>query len=217
MTARRAAARYALRVRAIVLLACMCATGCELYFGPGDQDAAPTPTPDAFLIVPDAATITRPDPPASCSTTKVYVQTDPSDPRGPFVAALIKDALAFYHVPIVAVTTDQSDGLTIALLPTAVGGGASWPQCTFGGASVGIGDGRGQSNEQIVAQALYGVGVMLDFPKVTNAGDCMADIVTPGCTFGRAQTVESDPCGLWPTGTIDEAQLVSYGLGCPGI
>jgi hypothetical protein len=52
---------------------------------------------------------------------------------------------------------------------------------------------------------------------MVNPGDCMADPVVPGCTFGRAQTVASDPCGYWQFGPVDEAQMLSTGLGCPGV
>ncbi len=203
-----------------IWLACVCATGCELYFGPGDQDAATSPPPDAATVMPpDAATIAPPDPPATCSTTPVYVLSMPGDPRGPFVTASIKDALAFYHVPIVATTTPPSGGLTIALRPTGVGGVEIPAQmCSIqSGSSYPVSDDRSRSNEQIVADSLHGLGLLFTFPVVDNSGDCMAGVATPGCTFGRAETVQSDLCGLWGAGPIDEAQLLANGLGCPGV
>jgi hypothetical protein len=49
-----------------------------------------------------------------------------------------------------------------------------------------------------------------------DAGDCMNDVVVPGCMFGRADSVARDPCGQWTAlQPIDEAQLLATHLGCP--
>ena len=177
-------------MRAIVL-ACVCATGCELYFGPGDRDAAPSPPPDAVVVSPpDAAMITPPDPPATCSTTAVYVAFEPGDPRGPFVAASIKDALAFYHVPITT-TAPAGAALTIQLSPKQPDSISTFPTCLEHTDTPAIvADDRSRDNDAIVASALRGLGVLDGLPMVVEAGDCLkGDGATPGCTFGRAQTI----------------------------
>ena len=225
MTAPAARARYAPGVRAILIVCALAgASGCELYFGPASSDAAPNDSflivPDGGIVEPDAAALTPPDPPATCSTILVYVVSEPGDPRGPFVSASIADALRFYHVPITAATAPPTSGLslTLVLSPRATTAVDVPTSCMLQiGGTATIADDRSRSNEEIVANALHGLGVLYTFPAMIDAGDCMNDTVVPGCRFGRADTVQADPCGYWEFGKVDEAQMLATDLGCPGV
>ena len=199
-----------------IWLACVCA-GCELYFGPSNPDAIPQDT-DVSVIVPDAAidaaTITPPDPPPTCSTTAIYLTSVTGDPRAPFVIASIKDALAFYHVPITT-TAPTGNVFTIQLTPTGTDSFES--ACTpASSVIIYVADNRSLSTETIVAHAMRGLGVMDGLPLVIDAGDCLNQAQpVSGCVFGRATTIASDSCQRGFTSPFDEAQMLANDLGCP--
>ena len=200
-----------------IWIACVCAAGCDLYFGPGDRDASPAPPPDAAIVAgPDASPIVPPDPPATCSTTVVYVESVAGDARAPFLIASIRDAFAFYHVPIA--TTQMGPGVAIELSPTQPDTVSSMPPCLAEvGAMAIVQDDRSRSNEEIVAAAVRALGAFTALPLVVDAGDCMNDAgAPPGCVLGRASTVALDECGGF-SGAVDEAQWVADRLGCPGV